>query len=112
MKKLEYEISISMIEFLTSYVGLDDIVDEETIAKLKRATHRDIKELGIPYVKAVPFETVEKEDIETGSILYVYDGKSTKKNKRVAPYIRPEILKEQERKRGDGSYERKILIPK
>lgn len=111
MKICEYENSISMLEFLINYVGLTDITDEETIKKLKYATHRDIKELNIPYVKAIPFEAVTKEDLKTGGIIYVYDGKSTRRNKRVAPYIRPEILRMNEEKREGSQQERKILVP-
>lgn len=112
MKDKDYEISISMLDFLINYVSLDEMVDSETIKKLEKATHRDIKELNIPYVKTVPFEIVNKESILNGSILYVYDGKSTKKNKRVAPYIRPEILKEEERRKEGKPYERKLYTHK
>lgn len=102
MKKHGHEIenSIPMIEFLMNYVCLTDIVDEETIELLSNATHKDIKELNIPYIQAVPFESVTKEDLKTGKIIYVYDGKSTKRNRRLAPYIRPEVLRKEEQERG------------
>lgn len=96
MKEYEKETAISMYEFLINYVGIVGMVSEEDMNKLARATHRDIKELNIPYIKAVPFDCVEIEDVRSGNIIYVYDGKSTRKNKRVAPYIRPEILMNKE----------------
>ena len=98
MKKNNFEHypSVSLIKFLTEYVSVDGI-NEETINKLAKATHKDIKELNIPYVKAVPFEILTDEALASGDIILVADGKSTLKNKRIAPYVRPEILKEKER---------------
>lgn len=108
MKKDEEINSIPMLEFLINYVGLSDIIDEETLRNLKKATHKDIKELRIPYVKAIPFECVTEEDLRNGNIIYVTDGKSTKRNRHLAPYIRPSILKEKE-ERGD-TYQRESIL--
>ncbi len=114
MDKKYFNYSISMLDFLTNYVGIDAFIDEEALVNLSKATHKDIKELGIEYIKAIPFEAVTQEDILLGNILFVYDGKSTKRNKRIAPYIRPEILmleKEENLKRGDD-YARRIISKK
>ena len=88
--------SVSMATFLRDYVGEDACIDDATARKLAKATHKDVKELNIPYVKAVPFDIVTTDDLCTGKYILVYDGKSTPRNKRVAPYVRPSILKEQE----------------
>lgn len=98
MSKHEFEAfpSVSMMTFLKDYVGEDANINEATARKLAKATHKDLKELNIPYVKAVPFDIVTTDDLCTGKFILVYDGKSTPRNKRIAPYIRPSILKEQE----------------
>lgn len=97
-KEFNYEAfpSISMEEFLRDYVGAEATITDAVAARLKRATHKDIKELNIPYVKAVPFEIVTEESLMTGEHLLVYDGKSSNRTKRIAPYIRPEKLKQKE----------------
>lgn len=97
-KSFNYEAfpSISMEEFLRDYVGSEATITEAIASRLKRATHKDIKELNIPYVKAVPFEIVTEESLMMGEYLLVYDGKSTNRTKRIAPYIRPEKLKQKE----------------
>lgn len=93
---LESFPSVSMAVFLRDYVGEDACIDDATSRKLAKATHKDIKELNIPYVKAVPFDIVTTDDLCTGKYILVYDGKSTQRNKRIAPYVRPSILKEKE----------------
>lgn len=112
MSKKDFFYSISMLGFLTNFVGISDSLDADTLSKLGRATHKDIKELGIEYVKAVPFECVTEEDIFLGKIILVRDGRSTKRNERIAPYIRPEVLmaeKQESLKRGDD-YARRIIF--
>lgn len=106
MMRLESYESISMLEFLINYVEIEAI-DEVSLSNLRRATHRDIKELRIPYVKAVPFECVTNEDVLEGRIIIVHDVKG--RQKRIAPYIRPEILKKEETKRNEG-YARRIVF--
>lgn len=93
---LESFPSVSMAVFLRDYVGEDACIDDATSRKLAKATHKDLKELNIPYVKAVPFDIVTTDDLCTGKYILVYDGKSTQRNKRIAPYVRPSILKEKE----------------
>lgn len=112
MKKFEGMESISMIEFLLNYVDMGDLLkgNEKAVKLLSNATHKDIKELNLPFVKSVPYGIVEPEDILEGNIILVYDGKSKGHNKRLAPYIRPEILREEARvkeemERGDKMME-------
>ena len=93
---LESFPSGSMMVFLKDYVGEDANINDATARKLAKATHNDLKELNIPYVKAVPFDIVTTDDLYTGKYILVHDGKSTQRNKRIAPYVRPSILKEQE----------------
>lgn len=102
-KKFDIEAfpSISMEEFLRDYVGPEATITDMVAARLKKATHKDIKELNIPYVKAVPFDVVTEESLMTGEFLLVYDGKSTNKTKRIAPYVRPEKLKKKEMDLGE-----------
>ena len=97
LRRIHY---ISMIEFLTDYVGLEETLNDEHIGKLQHATHKDIKEIGFPYVKAVPMDSITDEEVLSGDIILVADGKSTDKNPRLAPYIRPQLLKERENKKG------------
>ena len=92
---LESFPSVSMATFLRDYVGEDACIDDATSRKLAKATHKDLKELNIPYVKAVPFDIVTTDDLYTGKYILVHDGKSTQRNKRIAPYVRPSLLKEQ-----------------
>ena len=93
---LESFPSVSMMVFLKDYVGEDANINDATDRMLAKATHKDLKELNIPYVKAVPFDIVTTDDLYTGKYILVHDGKSTQRNKRIAPYVRPSILKEQE----------------
>lgn len=91
-------LALSMEEFLENYVNLDNILTEEVIMKLAKAkaTHYDLTVLGIPYIKRIPFEEVTQDDILMGNVILVNDFKGNNKRPRVAPYIRPSILKEQE----------------
>ena len=93
---LESFPSVSMMVFLKDYVGEEANINDAKARKLAKATHKDLKELNIPYVKAVPFDIVTTDDLYTGKYILVHDGKSTQRNKRIAPYVRPSILKEQE----------------
>ena len=89
---------MSMAEFLINYANLDGNLTVEQVIELEinRVTHRDLTELGIPYIKRVPSDIVTEDDISSGRILIVYDFKSTKASKRRAPYLRPELVKEME----------------
>jgi hypothetical protein len=112
MKKInidDYE-GMRMEDFLYNYVGLDIMKSYDKVKILSRATHRDIKELGIYFLKTVPFDSVTEEDIATGRILIVADGKSSVRNKRNAPYIRPEILIEEHRQKEMELNKEDILI--
>ena len=51
MDKKYFNYSISMLDFLTNYVGIDAFIDEEALVNLSKATHKDIKELGIEFEK-------------------------------------------------------------
>lgn len=106
MNKLERYRSISLLEFLTGYLELDNEFDQKKIESLSKATHKDIKELELPYVKTIPFEEVEREDVLTGKVILVRDGKSRPNNLRIAPYIRPGLLKKLEQNQKER---RKIL---
>ena len=97
--------SVSMATFLRDYVGEDACINDETARKLAKATHKDLKELNIPYVKSVPFEILTTDDLCMGKYILVYDGKSTQHNKRIAPYVRPSILKEQEQTQEADEFE-------
>lgn len=102
MKKIQLEqfMTISMREFLENYVNdvLESKLTEEMITKLEiaKATHFDITELGIPYLKRVPIDIVTEDMLLSGSIIMVADFKSHKRRGRYAPYIRPSIEKERE----------------
>ena len=97
MRQFDYESfpSVSMMTFLKDYVGEDANINEAMARKLAKATHKDLKELNIPFVKAVPFDILTTDDLYTGKYILVHDGKSTLRNKRIAPYVRPELLKQQ-----------------
>ena len=96
MRQFDYESfpSVSMMTFLKDYVGEDANINEAMARKLAKATHKDLKELNIPFVKAVPFDILTTDDLLMGKYILVYDGKSTSRNKRIAPYVRPELLKQ------------------
>ncbi len=89
-------IGISMEEFLINYVDLGDVLTSEVISKLSKAkaTHYDLTLLGIPYIKRIPYEEVNQDDLLMGRVILVNDFKGNKKHPRLAPYIRPSILKE------------------
>lgn len=91
-------MALSMAEFLENYVNLDNILTKEIITKLAnaKATHSDITLLGIPYIKRIPYEEVSQDDILTGNVILVNDFKGNNRKPRIAPYIRPSILKKQE----------------
>lgn len=106
MNKWERYRSISLLEFLTDYLELDNELEQKKIEHLSKGTHQDIKELAFPYVKTIPFEEIEREDILTGKVILIRDGKSTSNNLRIAPYIRPGLLKSLEEK----TQERRIRL--
>lgn len=97
MKKIDIDSykSITMEEFLENYVNLDNVITREIVEKLakSKATHNDLTELGIPYIKRIPFEEVSQDDILTGDVILVNDFKGSNRHPRVAPYIRPSLLK-------------------
>lgn len=100
MKGFEVDsyLAITMKEFLENYVNLDEILTREIINKLakSKATHYDLTVLGIPYVKRIPYEQVKQEDILMGNVVLVNDFRGSNRRPRVAPYIRPSLLKMQE----------------
>lgn len=100
MKRIDnmYCIVISMEEFLENYANIDNNLTSDIIGKLKRAkaTHRDLTLLGIPYIKRIPYEEVMEDQLLMGNIILVNDFKGSNKRPRVAPYIRPSLLKQQE----------------
>ncbi|MCH5167187.1 MAG: hypothetical protein J1F35_04765 [Erysipelotrichales bacterium] len=91
-------VGMSMAEFLLNYANLDDDLSTEQVLDMETAklTHQDLTKLGLPYIKRVPVEIVTENDISSGKILIVYDFKSTKSNKRCAPYLRPAYVKQLE----------------
>lgn len=60
--------TISMIEFLTAYVGINSQLDS-----LKMATHKNIKSLRFDKVVSIPFSMVNIDDLEYGDVLFVRD---------------------------------------
>lgn len=91
-------LAITMREFLENYANIDGQLTSEVMDKLEesKATHYDLTLLGIPYIKRIPYEEVNQEDILMGNVILVSDFKGSKKRNRVAPYIRPSLLKERE----------------
>lgn len=92
---------ISMGMFLAEYANIDGNLTDEVIEKLRsaRATHIDITELGIPYIKRISFDDVTEDAIRRGEIIIVNDFKATNKYNRPAPYLRPSIVKGMEENR-------------
>lgn len=90
--------AITMKEFLEYYANLDNNLTSEIIEKLEeaKATHYDITLLGIPYIKRIPYEEVNQDDLLMGNIILVNDFKGNSRKTRIAPYIRPSLLKERE----------------
>ncbi len=91
-------MSLSMREFLENYVNLDNLLSEEIINKLEnnRATHIDLTDIGLPYFQRIPYEMVNYEDLLTGRVLLVNDFKGSLRHPRIAPYIRPQLIKDKE----------------
>lgn len=98
MKSVDSYQAISMKEFLEAYANLDNTLTDEIINKLEtsKATHHDLTLLGIPYIKRIPYEQVDQDDISMGNVILVNDFKGSNKRPRVAPYIRPSLVKQQE----------------
>ncbi len=101
--------TLSMREFLLDYVLVKEHYEEEdlkewenAVNKLEKnkATHLDLSELGIGYLVRIPYEAISEDDIRMGNVLLVEDFKSTPKHKRVAPYLRPSLVKEREERKG------------
>ena len=82
--------------FLLEFANLDGLLTEEIVNELalKRATHIDITELGIDYIVRVPNDIIDASDLLTGRIILVEDFLSTPRKRRVAPYRRPSLVKE------------------
>jgi len=99
--------TIGMKEFLIGYLYFGS-TDEEYVDWMNRvdeleknkATHLDLSELGIEYLVRIPFEAIEADDLMMGNVLLVEDFKSTPKHRRVAPYKRPSLVKEQREAKG------------
>ena len=98
MKKIDVDSwhAIQMDEFLLEFANLDGLLTEEIVNELalKRATHIDIAELGIDYIVRVPNDIIDASDLLTGRIILVEDFLSTPRKRRVAPYRRPSLVKE------------------
>ena len=98
MKKIDVDSwhAIQMDEFLLEFANLDGLLTEEIVNELalKRATHIDITELGIDYIVRVPNDIIDASDLLTGRIILVEDFLSTPRKRRVAPYRRPSLVKE------------------
>ena len=98
MKKIDVDSwhAIQMDEFLLEFANLDGLLTEEIVnkKKKKRATHIDITELGIDYIVRVPNDIIDASDLLTGRIILVEDFLSTPRKRRVAPYRRPSLVKE------------------
>ena len=100
--------TIGMREFLMGYLYFGETEEEfkdwtERVNELEqnKATHLDLSELGIEYLVRIPYEAISSDDLMMGNVLLVEDFKSTPKHRRVAPYKRPSLVKEQiNRKRG------------
>lgn len=96
MKNKEFErFTVSMEEFVSSYLGLDYMRGTDSFDNLIRCTHKDLTELGIEGVKRVPFQSVSLGDLLRGDIIIVASGK---KHGDIAPYINPRLLYEKENK--------------
>ena len=98
MKKIDVDSwhAIQMDKFLLEFANLDGLLTEEIVNELalKRATHIDITELGIDYIVRVPNDIIDASDLLTGRIILVEDFLSTPRKRRVAPYRRPSLVKE------------------
>ena len=98
MKKIDVDSwhAIQMDAFLLEFDNLDGLLTEEIVNELalKRATHIDITELGIDYIVRVPNDIIDASDLLTGRIILVEDFLSTPRKRRVAPYRRPSLVKE------------------
>ena len=80
---------ISMMDFLTNYLKLDNI--DELLTKLN---HYDLSELNIDGVKRVPNDLVTTEDIQTGRVLLVKSKGFKHHGNMVCAYLRPNLVKE------------------
>lgn len=73
-KKLKKYVSlygtVKMIDFLMKYVGIDS-----QLKNLENATHKDVRVFHFNDVVAVPFETLDNDDLALGNILLVVDCK-------------------------------------
>lgn len=103
--------TLSMREFLLDYVFLkDDYTSEEyqnwvnAVGSLEKnhATHLDLTELGIGYLVRLPYEAITEDDIAIGKVLLVEDFKSTPRKRRIAPYLRPSLVKQREENKGEN----------
>ena len=98
--------TIGMREFLLDYAYFGESEDEylnwvDRVNELEknRATHLDLTALGIEYLVRIPYEAITQDDLIMGNVLLVEDFKSTPKRKRIAPYKRPSLVKEQKERR-------------
>ncbi len=67
-KYVEIYGAITMIDFLESYVGIN-----EQFGSLKHATHKDIKALSFKEVVSIPFDIIDNDDLAMGNVLLVTD---------------------------------------
>lgn len=72
--------AISMLDFLSDYVG----IEQQHLKLLKNATHRDIKLFNFDYVVSVSFDMIDHDKLATGGILLVVD-----KYNHIGAYLNP-----------------------
>lgn len=72
-----------MLTFLKDFAGIT-----EQLNNLEKATHKEIRYLGLQNVVAVPFEYVDNDHLATGEILLVLDIEH-----HIAPYQNPLRMK-------------------
>lgn len=78
-KKFNRYATITMQTFLKDYVGIT-----EQLNILKRASHKDIKQIGFQNVITIAFENVDNDNLAMGDILLVIDIQH-----HIAPYLNP-----------------------
>ncbi len=98
--------AMSMRKFLINYAGLT----EEMVFELMRrkATHKDIKKLGLTHIRCINYERLTEEDIRCGDVILVSDFHGSSRNPHVAPYIRPSLLREKEMNNKDKTRALKV----
>lgn len=94
-KELKQYTYLTMEEFIRDYLDIDHIVPEDRFPSLAKLSHQNLTELMFKYVKRVPFDIIDSDEILRGDIILVADGRKGKKP-NLGAYIRPEILRNEE----------------